>query len=189
MDNLINQDAFYKDWLYQVKTKIQSSQIKAAIAVNTALVSLYWDLGKMIGEKQQESNWGDGLINQLARDLKAEFPELKGFSVSNLKYCRQFFLFYAEPHLIRQQAVAQSTDEISQQLVGQIPWSHNILIFSRLKTKQEALFYIRETIANNWSRNVLVLQIKSDLYARQGKAISNFERVLPKPQSDLAIKT
>ncbi len=189
MSNSIIPDEVYKDWLYQVKTKIQTSQIKAALAVNTTLINLYWDLGQMIVQKQHESNWGDGLINQLAKDLKAAFPEMKGFSVSNLKYCRQFYLFYSEPNPIRQQAVAQSPDEFSQQLVGQIPWGHHILIFSKLKDKQEALFYIQETIANNWSRNVLALQIKSNLHQRQGKAITNFERVLPQPQSDLAIQT
>ena len=121
MSNSTIPNEIYKDWLYQIKTKIQASQIKAAIAVNTTLINLYWDLGQMIVQKQQESHWGDGLINQLAKDLKAAFPEMKGFSVSNLKYCRQFFLFYSEPHPIRQQAVAQSPGKLANNLLANSP--------------------------------------------------------------------
>jgi len=129
MPDLSNPDDFYKEWLTEIKAKIQASQIKAALAVNTTLIHLYWNLGQQIVQKQQESNWGDGLINQLAKDLKAAFPEIKGLSISNLKYCRQFFLFYTEEPASRQQVVAHLPDEKSQQLVGQIPWGHNILIY------------------------------------------------------------
>ena len=174
----------YKNWLSDLKSKIRSVQAKAAVAVNTALIDFYWELGKMITEKEQ--HWGDKLIERLAKDLKEEFPDMKGFSSSNLKYCKRFYLFYQVT--IGQQVVdqLQSPDSIIQNLTTKIPWGHNILIFSKSKDLQEAHFYIRETIENGWSRDTLALQLKSQLYARQGKAITNFRKTLPDPLSDLA---
>ncbi|WP_299291330.1 PDDEXK nuclease domain-containing protein [uncultured Mucilaginibacter sp.] len=173
MEELINAD--YKDWLVEIKSKIRSSQIKAAIAVNSALIQFYWDLGKMITEKQAQTQWGDGLLMQLSHDLKREFPEMKGLSYRNLNYARQFYQFYK--------------DAIVQQVVAQIPWGHNILIISKLKNLEEAQFYLQQTIENNWSRDVLGLQIKSNLYNRKGKSVTNFKQTLPKPFSDLAQQT
>jgi predicted nuclease of restriction endonuclease-like (RecB) superfamily len=198
-------DEEYKTWITDLKNKIRSTQIKAALVVNTVLIEFYWEIGKMISEKQNV--WGAKLIEQVAKDLKAEFPDIRGFSRSNLFYCKQFYLFYANP--IVQQAVGQieqndsvpsnseSKKEIVHQAVGlinqqeftKIPWSHNILIFTKSQSVQEAVFYINETIINNWSRDVLALQIKTDLYKRQGKAISNFAQTLPDPFSDLAQQT
>lgn len=214
MSRLSNPDSNYKKWLSELKIKIRSVQVKAAIAVNSQLIAFYWELGKMISEK--ENVWGSKLIDQVAADLKREFPDMKGLSNSNLKYCKRFFNFYA-PSLVQQpvaligqqavdqlhkksrkptkgqQVVAQYNpqvgDETIQQLVGQIPWGHNILIFSKAKKIQGAYFYICQTIENNWSRDVLALQIKTNLYKRQGKAISNFKNTLPQPTSDLAQQT
>jgi predicted nuclease of restriction endonuclease-like (RecB) superfamily len=163
-------DKAYKDWFIGLKSKIRSAQLKAAVAVNTELITLYWDLGKMITEK--ENLWGSKLIEQISKNLKEEFPDLKGLSTSNLKYCKRFYQFYQHP--------------IWQQLVAQIPWGHSILIFSKSKDLSEARFYIQETIANGWSREILGSQLKSDLYARQGKAIHNFKNTLPEVTSDLA---
>lgn len=163
-------DKAYKDWFIGLKSKIRSAQLKAAVAVNTELITLYWDLGKMIAEK--ENVWGSKLVEQISKNLKEEFPDLKGLSTSNLKYCKRFYQFYQHP--------------IWQQLVTQIPWGHNILIFSKSKDLSEARFYIQETIANGWSREILGSQLKSDLYARQGKAIHNFKNTLPEVTSDLA---
>ena len=132
----------------------------------------------MISEKQLITNWGDKLIEQISIDLKEEFPEMQGLSKSNLKYCKRFYIFY------------NSVDNaIGQQPVDQIPWGHNILIFSKSTTIYEAKFYIEQTIQNNWSRDVLANQIKSNLYNRTGKAINNFKATLPAPFSDLAIQT
>jgi predicted nuclease of restriction endonuclease-like (RecB) superfamily len=185
-------DKTYKNWLIGLKGKIRSAQLKAAVAVNSELITLYWDLGKMITEKQ--TAWGSKFIEQLSRDLRAEFPDMEGFSLRNLKYCRQFYQFYENS--IGQQAVAQSkasselipavVGEIGQQLVAQIPWGHNILIFSMLKDVDEARYYIHQTIENGWSRAILSLQIKSNLYERQGKAVTNFKHTLPEASSDLA---
>lgn len=115
----------------------------------------------------------------------AEFPEMKGFSLSNIKYVKQWYLFYSQPDTISQQPVGQTV----QQLVAQLPWGHNIAIISKCKDIKEAVYYTQQTIQNNWSRSVLVHQIESGLYNREGKATSNFAVSLPKPQSDLAQQT
>jgi predicted nuclease of restriction endonuclease-like (RecB) superfamily len=194
--NEIFKDTEYKNWLSELKTKIRSSQLKAAIAVNSALIAFYWDLGKMIAEK--ENVWGSKLIEHVAKDLLREFPEMKGFSERNIKYCRQFYQFYSKKFVqqvvgqIGQQPVAQLQSaenqpvKLVQQAVALIPWGHNILIFSKSNNITEAHFYIQKTIENGWSRDILSLQIKSDLYNRQGKAITNFKLTLPDNSSDLA---
>ncbi len=184
----------YRQWLGDLKSRIRNSQIKAALSVNSELISLYWDMGRMIVQKQEQSQWGSKLIDQLAKDLKSEFPDMSGFSKSNLSYCRQFYLFYnqnsdkqpASP--IVPQVAGQLENSEAKQLVLQIPWGHNRLILSKIKNLKEALFYIRETITNNWSRSILGIQMESGLYRRQGKAVSNFSLTLPKPQSDLAVQ-
>jgi predicted nuclease of restriction endonuclease-like (RecB) superfamily len=210
----ITQNQDYKNWLTDLKANIKSTQIKAALAVNSSLIQLYWEMGRQIVEKQEHAKWGSGFIEQLSKDLKAEFPDMGGFSVANIKYCRQFYLFYFSQITESEQAVRQiQSDESpivqqvvsqlqitdnqnikkSQQLVGflpdslfQIPWGHNILIFSKIKDVQEAIFYVQQTIENNWSRAVLEYQIEINLYQRQGKAITNFKNTLPEPDSDLA---
>jgi len=197
----------YAAWLREIKAKIRNVQIKTAVRVNTELLNLYWELGEMIEEKQSKSKWGDGIIDQLSKDLMSEFPEMKGFSITNLKYIRKWYLFYSgeiSQRLVDQLATTskspQLVDEMekSPQLVGQmaianliglIPWGHNREIITKCKDIAEAIFYVMETIKNNWSRNVLILQMESNLYKRQGKAITNFELTLPSPQSDLARET
>jgi predicted nuclease of restriction endonuclease-like (RecB) superfamily len=134
-------------------------------------------MGKMIVERQANTNWGDALIQQVAKDLKTEFPAVAGFSRSNLYAMKQFYLFYKD------------APEFVQQLVGQIPWGHHIVILQKTKHIEIAIFYIRAILENNWSRNILVIQIETNLYERQGAAIHNFERTLPAPQSDLARET
>ena len=169
----------YKAFIQDIKRRIQTAQIKAAVAVNQELLCLYWDLAERIVTKQKQTAWGDGFIVQMSRDLREEFPGMKGFSERNLKYIRQWYLFYS-CHEIGQQLVAQLT---------QIPWGHNIAIISKCKNREEALFYVRKTIQNNWSRSVLTHHIESNLYAREGKAITNFQTTLPEPHSDLARQT
>lgn len=187
-------DSDYKDWIVALKSKIRSAQMKAVMAVNASVIEFYWDLGKMIAEKQ--TAWGTKFIEQLSKDLQTEFPDMKGLSTSNIKYCRSFYLFYEAA--IGQQAVAeiQTTDNklntISQQLVDQlkqIPWGHNILIFTKSENSIVAQFYIQQTIENAWGRETLALQIKSRLWERHGKAITNFNNTLPALMSDLAQQT
>lgn len=180
----INNDE-YRQWLMEVKTKIKSAQIKAAITLNQALIAFYWELGEMIVERQTSSNWGDKVIEQLSKDLRKSFPDVKGLSKSNLKYCKRFFLFYQ--NAIGQQAVDQL--ELLQQPFFSIPWGHNILIFTKSKSESEAFYYIQKTIENSWSREILAFQIKSKLHDRKGKAMNNFSTTLPLPQAALAQET
>jgi len=171
----------YKNWLQTLKGKIQQSQIKAAIQVNSELLRLYWQIGKAIVEKQAKAKWGDGFLQTLSADLCKEFPTMKGFSYRNLKSIRQWFLFYNQEFLIRKQLVSQLEASLFS-----IPWGHHIMIMQRCKSIQEALFYVHKTIENHWSRSVLEHQIALNLYARQGKAITNFQQQLPATASDLA---
>jgi len=192
----------YKLWLTEIKNKVRAAQLKAATVVNSALIEFYWDLGKIIAEKQEITSWGDKVVGRLSKDLQEEFPDLKGFSTTNLKYCRLFYKFYI-PGIkeFGQQAVDQidtrNKGEVFQQAVGQsvhqlvtqIPWGHNILIFSKSRTIDEARFYLSQTIENGWSRDVLALQIKSGLFKRIGKGVTNFTCTLTPPQSELATQT
>jgi predicted nuclease of restriction endonuclease-like (RecB) superfamily len=192
-------DKNYKAWLTELKGKIRNAQLKAAVTVNTQLLEFYWELGADIIAKQAQAAWGSGLIDQLSKDLMSEFPDMKGFSRSNLMYIQQWYLFYTKS--IVQQSVGQIAKQpvsqlqkqpLGQQAVAQItriPWGHNIAIISKCKTMDEALYYAQGTITYNWSRSVLVHQIESGLYNREGRALNNFTAALPKPQSDLAKQT
>jgi len=190
-------DLAYKDWFKNIKELVRTSQIKAVLNVNSELLELYWNLGKMIIEKEQNSNWGSKVIEQLSKDLCSEFVEIKGFSRQNLYYIRQWYLFYNQDNTIVQQLVGQLEEnslvnklrvknEGFAPILKLIPWGHHILILSKCKNLHEAFFYLIETLQNNWSRSILRLQVESNLYQRQGKALTNFELTLPKPQADLA---
>jgi len=193
----------YKEWLSDLKSQIKRTQIKASISVNSQLIMLYWDLGRQITEKQETTKWGSGFIEQLSRDLRVEFPEMGGLSLTNLKYCKQFYTFYLplfNENQISQQVVGELqhikySDVIkSPQVVGElnkttillIPWGHHRLILNKCKDIPQALFYISKTIENTWSRSVLEYQIETNLYKRQGKATTNFKLTMPEPESDLA---
>ncbi len=165
--------ADYAEFLNTLKIQIQQTQIRAVSSVNRELVLLYWRIGREILQRQKQRGWGAKVIERLANDLRKEFPEMKGFSRANLLYMRAF-------------AEAYQDEQFVQQVVGQIPWGHNIRILDKVKDAEEREWYIRQTIENGWSRNVLVMRIESNLYERTGKAQTNFERTLPKPQSDLA---
>lgn len=206
----------YKQWLESLKQRIRAAQVKAALKVNVELIYLYWALGAEILEKEKNFAWGDKWLHQLSKDLGSEFPEVKGFSHTNLKYIRRWYLFY---HVqIGQQPVAQlqnsenqvtkpilqqpaAQDEIVSLPVGQfgqqavdqlpelfttVPWGHHLQIITKCKDQEEALFYLSKTAEHAWSRTVLVHQIESGLYQRKGAAVTNFTTTLPKPQSDLA---
>ena len=163
----------YNLFLSKLKEKIKTSQLKASISVNKEMILLYWNIGKEILSNQEKLGWGAKVIDQLSLDLKKSFPEMKGFSSRNLKYMRKFAETYPDHQFV-------------QQVVAQIPWGHNVRILDYIKEEKKRIWYINKTIENNWSRNVLVHQIESGLYERQGTAINNFENTLPKPNSDLA---
>jgi predicted nuclease of restriction endonuclease-like (RecB) superfamily len=173
MADIIPNPKSYQDLLARLKSQIRTAQVRAAVAVNQELVLLYWGMGNEILVRQKADGWGTQVIERLSKDLRSEFPEMQGFSLRNLKYMRAF-------------AAAWPEESIVQQLVAQLPWGHNVRLLDQVKTPQERLWYIEQAIQNGWSRNVLVLQIESGLYRRQGKAVTNFQATLPKPQSDLA---
>ncbi|NGX55690.1 MAG: hypothetical protein KR126chlam2_01329 [Chlamydiae bacterium] len=163
----------YKVFLKEIKERILSSQVKAAVAVNRELITLYWEIGSAISKKQLKEGWGAKTLEKLGQDLKSSFPNMKGFSRTNLKYMVQFAREYPD-------------FQKGQQAVGQIPWGHNILIIQKLSSLEERLWYVKKTIENGWSRSVLDTWISSNLYKRQGKAVTNFTKTLPAHQSDLA---
>ena len=141
----------YRNWFIDLKSKIQQSQIKAALAVNSRLIRLYWDLGKQIVEKQENAKWGTGFIDQLSKDLKAEFPDIGGFSSGNLRYMKIFYLFYNNEFSISEQVVRklenmdlakneqlvrENKNELDlEQLANKIPWGHHILILKKIKNR------------------------------------------------------
>lgn len=166
----------YSEWLAELKVKIHNAQQRATLAVNHELILLYWQIGRDILNRQAEQGWGAKVIERLAHDLHNSFPNMRGFSRTNLLYMRSF-------------AESWSDEQIVQQAVGQLPWGHNLALLDKLSTQEARIWYAKKTIENNWSRNVLVMQIESKLIERQGKAVTNFELRLPKPQSDLAIES
>jgi predicted nuclease of restriction endonuclease-like (RecB) superfamily len=178
-------DKANRDWVIYLKNRIRSAQLKAAVTVNAGMINLYWEIGKSIYQKQIANQWGAKIVENLANDLKTGLPDTHGFSRSNLYAMRKFYLFYTDSPIVHQ-AGGQLTE---QTILTKIPWRHHIAILSNCKTTDEAEFYIRQTIANNWSRNVLELQMESNLIDRKGKALNNFEVTLPKPMSDLARET
>ena len=128
----------YKTWIVQLKTRLRSMQMKAAVSVNAALLEFYWELGADIVDNQKNSTWGDGFLKQLSADLMAEFPEMKGFSYRNIRYVRQWYLFYNQENANWQQAVATLEPKPVLQIT-QIPWGHNLVIVSKCQSTQEAL--------------------------------------------------
>ena len=170
---LTNTPDGYNSWLKDLKVRIHTAQQKASLAVNRELISLYWQIGRDILDRQAEQGWGAKVIERLAHDLRIAFPQMKGFSPRNLKYMRTF-------------AEAWPNLEFVQAVLAQLPWYHQIALLDKLKTEEDRRWYAQKAITHNWSRNILVMQIESNLIARQGNAVTNFEQRLPKPDSDLA---
>jgi predicted nuclease of restriction endonuclease-like (RecB) superfamily len=173
MDTLIPLSDDYKELLQSLKERIRQAQFKAAVAVNNELVLLYWSIGHEILKRQAQQGWGTKVIERLSSDLTHEFQGVKGFSSRNLKYMRTF-------------ADAWKEKTIVQEVLAQLTWYHNLAFLDKLKEPQERIWYAKQAIENGWSRNVLVHQIESDLFHRQGKTLNNFSRTLPDINSDLA---
>ncbi len=163
----------YEDFLVDLKKRIRHAQLRAVLSVNRELILLYWQIGRDILNRQQQHGWGAKVIDRLAADLRRAFPDTKGFSSRNLKHKRAF-------------ASAYSDEQFVQQVAAQMPWFHNCVLLEKVKNPIEREWYIHQTFQQGWSRNILVHQIESGLFHRQGKAITNFDRTLPKPQSELA---
>lgn len=175
MSKNITTTADYRDFIIDLKSRVQSAQIKAALKVNEEMVGLYWDIGREITERQKTSGWGDEVIENIARDLTRALGDIKGFSRANLYRMKRFYRYYGDQ------------DEFVAQLVRQIPWGHNILLFQKLKDPADALWYAQKAIENGWARSTLQLQVESGLYERLATPakIDNFSNRLPTPQSDL----
>lgn len=163
----------YADWLVELKAQIHDAQQRAAQALNLELVVLYWKIGNAILERQDRQGWGARVVDRLSQDLRSAFPQMQGFSVRNLKYMRAFALAWPDLQFV-------------QQVLHKLPWGHNLVLLDKLPGPQTRKWYAAKTIEHNWSRNVLVMQIETRLLERSGKAATNFERTLPRPQSDLA---
>lgn len=169
-------DQEYNKLFLELKTRVTASRYRAAVKVNNELINLYLQIGNIILQSQEKEGWGAKIINQLSMDLRAEFPDMKGFSPQNLKYMRKF-------------AEEFSQTEIGQQAVDQIPWGHIVLLVYSGLDKEQINFYVNQIVENGWSRNVLSMQIETKLHKRKGTAVTNFDKKLPLPQSDLAQST
>lgn len=163
----------YIEWLKDIKERIRSAQQKAVLAANSEMLAMYWQIGRDILERQEQQGWGSKVVDRLSADLRREFPEMKGFSARNLKYMRLFAETWMDGQFV-------------QRVVAQIPWGHNLEILTKVKSREEREWYARADIQYGWSRPVLVNQIESGLYHSQGKSITNFDKSLPVPQSELA---
>lgn len=168
--------ADYASWVAELKQRILSAQQRAALSVNRELVLLYWHIGREILERQQAQGWGAKVIEQLAKDLTAAFPEMKGFSRRNLLYMRSF-------------AEAWPEAEFVQAVLAQLPWYHQVTLLDKLKTRPEREWYLAKAIENGWSRNVMWHHISTGLHQRAGNAVTNFGQRLPAPDSELAQQT
>lgn len=194
----------YGDLIDAINERVATTMLAARQAVNQQLVTLYWDIGCMIALKQQEAGWGNAVVERIAADLRAAWPDRTGFSRANVFRMRAFYLAYSQgltnvaqpvrqiPNQVETTAeeplspiVAQPVGQIPPELAA-IPWGHNVCLIEKVETTEARLWYARQTMQNGWSRAVLVHQIESDLLSRQGAAITNFQQTLPAPQSDLA---
>lgn len=163
----------YGAFLQSIKMWVQQAQLQALVAVNRELILLYWHIGQAILERQKEQGWGAKVIDHLAEDLHHAFPQMKGFSSRNLKYMRAFAEAYPDISFV-------------QTVSAQITWSHNIALLDKVKDGKERVWYMQQATEHGWSLIVLETQIKTRLYQRQGKAITNFQSTLPALQSDFA---
>jgi predicted nuclease of restriction endonuclease-like (RecB) superfamily len=174
-DNLPN-DSWgddYRRWLAELKQRVERTRLRAVTSVNRELVTLYWQIGREILDRQQRQGWGAAVVDRLARDLKAAFPDMRGFSPRNLKYMRSL-------------AQAWPDAEFVQQPAAQLPWFHLCTLLDKVKDQVQRSWYAGKTLEHGWSRQVLTMQIETAAYTRAGSAVTNFGETLPPPQSDLA---
>ncbi len=198
-------DKDYLHWIQDLSKRYRQSQIKAAVRVNAEMLKFYWSLGRDIVALKAETRWGSKFFANLSRDLKELDPEATCFSPTNLLYMKNFFCLYQPYSTIAPQVGEQlesgeieealampvkNTPQVEEQIKNDIfstPWGHHKLLIDKFLTEpQKAVFYVHQTVANGWSRNVLHNFIDSSLYERQGKALTNFEKNLPAIDSDLA---
>ena len=186
--NIIDSD--YIQWIKELSSRYRRSQIKAAVKVNQEMLQFYWELGRDIVERDAENHYGSKFYTSLSRDLRAEIQNASGLSERNLRYTKKFYLFYEDIMETLQQVVADSKENILQQLAAKLfslPWGHHLLLMDKFANQPEkAWFYICQSVNEGWSRNILLNYLDTDLYERQGKALTNFGQILPDETSDLA---
>jgi len=188
MSQLIKVDSEYAFWVSELSNRFKSMQVKAATKVNHEMLAFYWMLGNDIVKMQVEQRWGSNFFATLSVDLRAALPKQSGFSETNLRYIKNFYILYSQksPQLVGEICDTEIRSQILDDLCA-IPWGHHRYIIDKCKGDvDKALFYVRKVLENNWSRAVLLNWLDTDLYERQGKAISNFTNQLPQPQGDLA---
>lgn len=190
MANITIIDSEYRKWVKELALRYRKSQIKAAVKVNTEQLFYYLSLGKDIADRQEENKYGSNFYANLSRDLKEEIPGIEGLSETNIRYCKRVYLLYCEaipnlPQLVEKmdtQNLPQAVEDLCS-----IPWGHHRQLVDRCSDNpNKALFFVRQTLENGWSRAVLQHWLDTDLYERRSKAISNFKSALPSPESDLA---
>ncbi len=197
-DLTLSQNKEYRSWVKELKRRYLSARLKASIDANRTLLEYYWSLGRDIADKQYANTYGSGFYKTLSHDLRSEMPEEKGFSETNLKYIYYFYRLYSQlienrPQDVddfRNQNHPQGVDDFVLKEICSIPWFHQRTIIDKSKgDAKKALFFVRKVIENSWGRDVLLNFLGTDLYERQAKALTNFSKTLPVPQSDLAQQT
>ena len=176
-------DKEYVEWLSDLKRRYKQSQLRTAVKANSEVLEYYWSLGRDIVAKEAESKWGSGFFNQLSLDMRAMFPDEKGFSSANLRYMKRWYEFYYQRIVNLQQPVE---DLKMPDTFGFIPWGHHIYIFTKSQSLDEALFYINKVTTEGWSRTLLEHHVTAHLFQSQGSAITNFEATLPSTQVEEA---
>ena len=176
-------DKEYVEWLSDLKRRYKQSQLRTAVKANSEVLEYYWNLGRDIVAKEAESKWGSGFFNQLSLDMRAMFPDEKGFSSANLRYMKRWYEFYYQRIVNLQQPVE---DLKMPDTFGFIPWGHHIYIFTKSQSLDEALFYINKVSTEGWSRTLLEHHVTAHLFQSQGSAITNFEATLPATQVEEA---
>ena len=166
----------YEAWIRSIKERVQRARFKALMSANAEQVLLYWDVGHEILEKQNDEGWGSKIVARMSADLKAAFPDMKGWSTRNLKYMRAF-------------ADTWRRSEIVQAPLAQLPWYHHLTLLERLKSRGDRMAYAALAVENGWSRNVMVHQIDLKVADQHGKAVTNFRKLMPPPDSDMAEQT
>ena len=189
--------ALYATLLTDIKQRVRRAQVRAMLAVNAELIRLYWDIGRVIDERQQQEGWGAGVIPRLARDLHNDLPEEKGFSERNIKQMLAFYREYAQLSFVQQPAaqietepkVPQAAALFTAELILALPWTHHAILMAKVKDPATRHWYMQAALEHGWSRSILVMQIETAAHQRQGRAASNFALRLPKPESDLVQQT
>lgn len=203
--NLTIIDKDYAQWVEDLSARYRQSQIRASVKVNRELLRYYWELGRDIEEMHGEERWGQSVIKNLSIDLQHHNPNAKGLSIRNIYYCKKFYLLYRQYFTIVPQSVAQlemgkvpqvvaQSSEVLPQIAGQlseilfsIPWGHHRHIMDKCSEEPaKAFYYVRKTMEEGWSREIMLIHMDTNLYEREGKALTNFTRTLPAETSELA---